>query len=106
VSLRSSGRCWDLTGLPLVERKRRLDELHLVGPAWITNGCYPGDDDTLFQVGAELGHEGAVAKRLDAPYLPGIRSRTWLKRKCPAWKQINRDADHGYRPKSKLSHYN
>jgi bifunctional non-homologous end joining protein LigD len=28
----------DLTGLPLAGRKRRLDELHLVGPAWATNG--------------------------------------------------------------------
>ena len=26
-----------LTGLPLVERKRRLDELRLVGLAWATN---------------------------------------------------------------------
>jgi ATP-dependent DNA ligase len=45
------------------------------------------DGDPLFQVCSELGHEGVVAKRLDAPYLPGIRSRTWLKRKCPAWKR-------------------
>ena len=35
----------------------------------------------------ELGHERVVAKRLDAPYLPGQRSRSWLKRKCPAWKR-------------------
>jgi bifunctional non-homologous end joining protein LigD len=71
----------DLTGLPLVERKRWLDELGVVGPAWATNGWYPGDGDTLFQVCSDLGREGVVAKRLDAPYLPGIRSRTWLKRK-------------------------
>jgi bifunctional non-homologous end joining protein LigD len=82
----------DLTGLPLVERKRRLDELHLVGPAWATNGWYPGDGDTLFEVCSELGHEGVVAKRLDAPYHAGIRSRTWLKRKTPDWKR-----DHGPR---------
>ena len=77
----------DLTGLPLVERKHLLDELHLVGPSWVTNGWYPGDGDTLLQVCGELGHEGLVAKRLDAPYLPGRRSRSWLKRKCPAWKR-------------------
>jgi bifunctional non-homologous end joining protein LigD len=77
----------DLTGLPLVERKRRLDALHLVGPAWATNGWYPGDGETLFQVCSELGHEGVVAKRLDATYLPGRRSRMWLKRKCPDWKR-------------------
>jgi bifunctional non-homologous end joining protein LigD len=73
----------DLTGLAPVERKRTLDELQLVGPAWITNGYYPGDGEWLLKVCAELGHEGVVAKRLDAPYLPGIRSRTWLKKKTP-----------------------
>jgi bifunctional non-homologous end joining protein LigD len=77
----------DLTALPLIERKRLLDDLHLVGPAWTTNGWHAGEDATLFQVCVELGHEGIVAKRLDAPYLPGIRSRTWLKRKTPSWKR-------------------
>ncbi len=37
--------------------------------------------DTLF--GADLGHEGVVAKRLDPPYLPGRRVPTWLKRESP-----------------------
>jgi ATP-dependent DNA ligase len=37
----------------------------------------------VFQVASDLGHEGVVAKRLDAPYLPGRRVRTWLKRKTP-----------------------
>jgi bifunctional non-homologous end joining protein LigD len=77
----------DLTGLPLVERKRLLDELHLVGRAWATNGWFPGDGDLLFLACCALGHEGVVAKRLDAPYLPGQRSRSWLKRKSPAWKR-------------------
>jgi bifunctional non-homologous end joining protein LigD len=77
----------DCTALPQVERKRLLDELQLVGPGWATNGGYSGDGDTLFKVCVELGHEGVVAKRLDAPYLPGQRSRSWLKKKCPAWKR-------------------
>jgi bifunctional non-homologous end joining protein LigD len=87
----------DLTGMPLAERKRMLDELHLVGPAWAVSHWYPGDGDTLFQVASELGHEGVVAKRLDAPYLPGIRSRAWLKRKCPAWKR-----DHAPRRRPRI----
>jgi len=87
----------DLTGRPLAERKRLLDELHLVGPAWATNAWNPGDGDTLFRVCVELGHEGVVAKRLDAPYLPGIRSRTWLKRKSDSWKR-----DHAPRRRSRI----
>jgi bifunctional non-homologous end joining protein LigD len=77
----------DLTGLPLLERKQLLDRLQLVGPAWITNGWYPGDGDVMFQVCAKLGHEGVVAKRLDSPYLPGKRTRNWLKRKSLDWKR-------------------
>jgi bifunctional non-homologous end joining protein LigD len=53
----------DLTGLPLVERKQQLDDLHMMGPAWITNGWYPGDGDSLFQVCVELGHEDHATRR-------------------------------------------
>jgi bifunctional non-homologous end joining protein LigD len=77
----------DLIDLPLVDRKRRLDELHLVGPAWATQRWYPGEGEAIFGCCAELGHEGVVAKRLDSRYLPGIRSRTWLKRKSDHWKR-------------------
>ena len=87
----------DLTGLPLVERKQLLDELGLVGPAWVTNGWHPGDGDLLFQVCSELGHEGVVAKRLDAPYLPGKRTRSWLKRKAEDWIR-----DHGPRRRPRV----
>jgi hypothetical protein len=59
---------------PLVERKPPLDDLHLVGPAWATNSCHP-DGDALFEVCVQQGYEGVVAKRLDSPYLPGVRAR-------------------------------
>ena len=85
----------DLTGRPLVERKRLLDDLHLVGPAWATNAWYPGDA-SVFEVAVQQHHEGVVAKRLDSPYLPGVRARTWLKKKSPDWK---RDHAPGRRPR-------
>jgi bifunctional non-homologous end joining protein LigD len=77
----------DLTSRPLVERKGLLDELQLVGSSWATNGWYE-DGETLFDVCAQLGHEGVVAKRLDSPYVPGTRTRTWLKRKTDTWKRV------------------
>jgi bifunctional non-homologous end joining protein LigD len=88
----------DLTGRPLLERKHLLDELHLVGPAWATNGWHTGDGDALFDVCVELGHEGVVAKRLDSTYSSGKRSRFWLKRKAPAWKR-----DHAPRRRPRVS---
>jgi bifunctional non-homologous end joining protein LigD len=36
-------------------------------------------------VGAQL--EGFVAKRCDSPYVPGVRSRDWLKIKRPGWQE-------------------
>ena len=65
-----------------------LDGLGLVGPAWATNGSYD-DGETLFAVCVEHGHEGVVAKRRDSLYLPGRRTRTWLKRKTPEWKRVH-----------------
>jgi ATP-dependent DNA ligase len=41
----------------------------------------------MSEVCCELGHDGVLAKRLDAPYLPGRRTRTWLKRKSDVWKR-------------------
>ena len=89
----------DLTPLPLFERKRLLDGLVLVGPAWATNGWYCDGDQAadrtaavpayLSALCAEHHHEGILAKRLDSPYLPGRRTRTWLKRKCPAWTRLH-----------------
>jgi bifunctional non-homologous end joining protein LigD len=70
----------DVMGWPLLERKRLLDELHLVAPAWATNGRYQGDGALVFQVASDLGHEGVMGKRMDSPYLPGRRVTTWLKR--------------------------
>jgi bifunctional non-homologous end joining protein LigD len=82
----------DLCPCPLLEQKQALDDLHLVGPAWVVNGWYPGNMETVFHVAEQLGHEGVVAKRLDSPYLPRRRVTTWRKRKTPAWKR-----DHGPR---------
>lgn len=39
----------------------------------------PGRGCDLFRVVTQLGLEGVMAKRLDSQYLPGKRSRSWLK---------------------------
>ena len=61
-----------------MERKRSLDELQLIGPAWVVNGWHPGDIETVFEFADRLGHERVVANKLDSAYLPGKRTRTWL----------------------------
>lgn len=68
----------DLTGLPLVDRRRLLDGVVEPGPAW---RCSPLHDDgeALLAAADEQGLEGVVAKRLDSTYQPGTRTRLWRK---------------------------
>lgn len=74
--LRLAGR--DLTGEPWNVRRELLEQLaeteHVVIPP-----AYTGSFDTAWRAAEELGLEGVVAKRTDAAYAPGERSRAWLK---------------------------
>ncbi|MGE3619059.1 MAG: non-homologous end-joining DNA ligase [Acidimicrobiia bacterium] len=67
-----------LVDLPLAERRRLLGELVEPGPAWTCSPAYP-DGEALLDAARAQGLEGVVAKRDDSPYLPGRRTRTWLK---------------------------
>ncbi len=69
-----------LLELPYQQRRTRLLELELdkvgvVVPANFTD--VPGA--LVMQAAREQGLEGVVAKRLTSPYLPGRRSRSWIK---------------------------
>jgi DNA ligase D-like protein (predicted ligase) len=70
-----------LTGLPYAERRRLLEELEVAGPAWQTVASFPGTGTALLAATREQGLEGVVAKRLQSTYLPGRRTRNWLKTK-------------------------
>jgi bifunctional non-homologous end joining protein LigD len=73
-----------LAGLPLRERKSRLEML-LRSQA--TEGLLrysqhlEGDGTAILAQACKLGLEGIVSKRIDKPYQSG-RSETWLKTKC------------------------
>lgn len=56
-----------LAGLPLPEEVARAPRHHV------------GQGAALLEASRARGLEGLVAKRLDGPYLPGRRSRLWLK---------------------------
>ena len=75
--LYSDGR--SLLSLPYAERRTLLEDRQLSGPAWwvpLSEGTAGKD---LLEQSRALGLEGVVAKRLDSPYRPGIRSGEWLK---------------------------
>jgi bifunctional non-homologous end joining protein LigD len=64
--------------LPYRDRRRRLEELDLDGPAWRTNHVFD-DGGTLFDAVWRNRLEGVVAKRLTQPYKPGEHG--WIKTK-------------------------
>ena len=68
-----------LMDLPDLERRERLASLALLGEAWQAPEHVLGDGAALLRASTDQGLEGIVAKRVDAPYRPGLRSASWLK---------------------------
>lgn len=77
----------DLTGLPLSDRRRLLDQVLDPAPRWRTSPLH--DDGAALLAAADAqGLEGVVAKREDSTYLPGGRVRTWLKVKVRRHQEV------------------
>jgi bifunctional non-homologous end joining protein LigD len=68
-----------LIDLQYTERRQRLEELELDGEHWQTPSYHRGEGKALRDLTKQRGLEGLVAKRLDSRYLPGRRTRAWLK---------------------------
>src|SRR6202020_1957877 len=71
---------WDVSKLPLIERKALLEPL-VVGKLGLQfNGNETGDGELILKHAGKLGFEGVVSKTSDAPYAPGNRG-LWRKAK-------------------------
>jgi len=68
-----------LMELPYRERRARLEELELSGPAWRVPAAHPGVGSRLLEATRAQGLEGIVGKRLDSRYEAGRRTGAWLK---------------------------
>jgi bifunctional non-homologous end joining protein LigD len=68
-----------LMALPYEQRRARLEELGLGGPAWRVPAAHPGRGSALLGATEAQGLEGVVAKRLDSRYEPGRRTGAWVK---------------------------
>jgi bifunctional non-homologous end joining protein LigD len=81
----------NLRAVQLEDRKRRLS--HLIERARIARLLHsePFDDgERLLAECGKRGLEGVVAKHRASVYRSG-RSTSWIKVKCPAWREANRD---------------
>lgn len=68
----------DLTDRPYAERRATLDRLDLGGERWTVPPTFDDGPATVAACRTQ-GLEGVVAKRLAAPYRPGVRSPEWVK---------------------------
>jgi bifunctional non-homologous end joining protein LigD len=66
-------------GLPYEKRREKLEALALEGPNWQTPSYHRGEGKALLAASRERGLEGIIAKRLDSAYVPGRRTREWIK---------------------------
>lgn len=72
----------EVIGLPLTERKERLEKIVGRGQgALVYSDHVQGSAEKVFSEICRAGHEGIIAKQADAPYRSG-RGRDWLKVKC------------------------
>jgi len=67
----------DLTGLPLEERRARLEGLGLTG-GWQVPAAYD-DGDMLWRATLDQGLEGVVSKRRSSTYVCDSRTTSWVK---------------------------
>jgi bifunctional non-homologous end joining protein LigD len=73
---------FDLTALPLMERKQRLQQLIGTGNGPLRySGHFDENGALVLRHACRLSLEGVVSKLRDAPYRPG-RSKSWVKSKC------------------------
>ncbi|MDO8360965.1 MAG: non-homologous end-joining DNA ligase, partial [Devosia sp.] len=76
---------YDLTKAKLTDRKALLQSL--LGTVITPNSAiqfsdgFTGDGQVLYDHATEIGLEGIVSKRVDAPYIE-VRSKTWVKTKA------------------------
>jgi bifunctional non-homologous end joining protein LigD len=75
----------DLRDRPLLERRERLTAAIQPSAGLQISEAWRDDSQRRFAQACQAGWEGLIAKRAQAPYVPG-RSRDWLKLKC-VWEQ-------------------
>lgn len=74
---------YSLLDVPLKERRRLMLARLLDGPSVRLLDSFSGSDGTLlFEAARAQGQEGVVAKKLSSSYVPGTRSKQWLKIKA------------------------
>ena len=68
-----------LIDLPLIERKRILEETLKEGKHAVLSVFVEEDGEFYYEEALKKGVEGVIGKKKDSGYAPGVRSENWLK---------------------------
>jgi DNA ligase D-like protein (predicted ligase)/DNA ligase D-like protein (predicted 3'-phosphoesterase) len=68
-----------IVGLPLVQRKKLLEESLKEGKHVSISLFVDEEGEAYYDASVKKGLEGIMAKKKDSPYEPGVRSHNWLK---------------------------
>jgi len=71
----------DLLGAPLEQRKENLHKIINEGPHLFYTDYIEKSGISHYREAQKLGLEGTIGKDRNSPYMPGIRSGTWIKTK-------------------------
>lgn len=69
----------DLTGLPLTERRQKLQSVLPGADNIRVSEAFDISGTEFFKTASEMGLEGIMAKKADSTYSYGVRSKDWLK---------------------------
>lgn len=81
---------------PYAQRRALLDSLDLTGPAWSTVPSFDGPPAPSIEACMAAGLEGVVLKLKTSTYLPGRRTKSWVKLKSPTWRTEHAPRRHDH----------
>jgi len=79
---------YDLTTLPLRDRKIILNAIVPASDIIRKSETFEVSGIDFYEAAKQMGLEGTIAKKIDSPYLPGIRSNDWFKIKTNKGQEV------------------
>jgi bifunctional non-homologous end joining protein LigD len=79
---------------PYRQRRAVLEDLNLHADTWCTASSFAGAPEAAIRACVEHGLEGVVLKHQESRYVPGKRSRHWVKLKTSTWRTDHAELRH------------